>query len=572
MVAYHPWLAELVRKEAGRWITIGGSKGEGGKRHGGSPVFIKDGKIVKGHPSLTGKKIGDLKGDAEQGSHRQQINQSRGHAKASLRKQARKEGHDPNAVESLANEIKAHHDAFAAERKDVLRQAREFSKNNGLADLQRRGKDSQAAGHEDAAYIRGFDQTAEHVHDAFPHHFHPETGEHGSHADQLHAMLTEGHPEPMEWGHAFKTAMEHIGEPKPKGKKPKTEDRGYPADWDEIPKMLHHPWLITKSAQFDESQHKRDAGKFSSTAGSRGQARPSPKGPRASGKPSASTPTEHILSQPGAAKFGFTRQRLEQMSPSAVAEIAAQLGFKKPEESFGAGRLYGGSGTERDTPFIIYDAAGKPVGKTTDENVAAAAAKKHGGQYGFEGDSKRYGGKAQPPPLPRPMAVDSTRGALQEHERQRRAGMRPGAMRPSPPPLPPRAVAAAQKIGQAAVGKPIQALARQLQASPPEVQQAFSMAAKLTEHDTPEQVKAKVDAAFSKLPVARFAPSAHDNPREDRTPRGTPEPFKYRPEGHSLKNDMGLTLPHGTQVRGESIRLPKRKVKTWHPWLTGERR
>ncbi len=57
--------------------------------------------------------------------------------------------------------------------------------------------------------------------------------------------------------------------------------------------------------------------------------------------------------------------------------------------------------------------------------------------------------------------------------------------------------------------------------------------------------------------------SRHDNPREDRTARGTPEPVRDRPPAK---------LPHGTQVRGGAIRLPKRKVKAWHPWLTGEGR
>lgn len=57
--ALHPWV--VTKASDGRWITIGGSKGADGKRHGGSPVFIKDGKIVKGHPSLTGKTIGSLK-------------------------------------------------------------------------------------------------------------------------------------------------------------------------------------------------------------------------------------------------------------------------------------------------------------------------------------------------------------------------------------------------------------------------------------------------------------------------------------------------------------------------------
>ena len=31
----------------GHWVTIGGKVGEDGKRHGGSPVFIKGGQIKK---------------------------------------------------------------------------------------------------------------------------------------------------------------------------------------------------------------------------------------------------------------------------------------------------------------------------------------------------------------------------------------------------------------------------------------------------------------------------------------------------------------------------------------------
>lgn len=49
--------------EKGQWITIGGSKGADGKRHGGSPVYVEGGRITKGHPSLTGKTIKTLKED-----------------------------------------------------------------------------------------------------------------------------------------------------------------------------------------------------------------------------------------------------------------------------------------------------------------------------------------------------------------------------------------------------------------------------------------------------------------------------------------------------------------------------
>ena len=51
----------------GRWITIGAQKStvstKGGSKEvssGGSPVFIKGGKITKGAPGLKGKKLSEL--------------------------------------------------------------------------------------------------------------------------------------------------------------------------------------------------------------------------------------------------------------------------------------------------------------------------------------------------------------------------------------------------------------------------------------------------------------------------------------------------------------------------------
>lgn len=52
-VADHGTLA--YDKGDGQWITIGAKDGKGG-----SPVYIQDGRITKGHPSLTGKKLGDV--------------------------------------------------------------------------------------------------------------------------------------------------------------------------------------------------------------------------------------------------------------------------------------------------------------------------------------------------------------------------------------------------------------------------------------------------------------------------------------------------------------------------------
>jgi hypothetical protein len=47
-------------KAGGRWVTIGAKLGEDGKKHGGSPVFIEGGRITRGHPSLTGRRIDAL--------------------------------------------------------------------------------------------------------------------------------------------------------------------------------------------------------------------------------------------------------------------------------------------------------------------------------------------------------------------------------------------------------------------------------------------------------------------------------------------------------------------------------
>jgi hypothetical protein len=204
----------IEKYDAGRWVTIGGSAGQNGQRSGGSPVFIKDGRIVKGHPSLVGKKPGEIKsGDTDHGSHRKQLNQSKDYARAKYRKQARQAGHDADAMEDLARGMKGHHDAFAEERRDLLRHAREHSANNGFADLRTIGA-NERYGNLDPTKIRGFDQTTESTVSAFPHHFREENGEHGSHSDQLLSMLVEGNPKPMEWNDAYEQALNAMGERK----------------------------------------------------------------------------------------------------------------------------------------------------------------------------------------------------------------------------------------------------------------------------------------------------------------------------------------------------------------------
>lgn len=216
----------------GRWITIGGEKGKDGKRHGGSPVFIKNGRITKGHPSLVGKKIGVLKEEAEHGTARQQLSQGRQYEIAKHRKAARQAGIDPKHLDQLAGEMKAHHDAFATERGGMLKRAREMSRNMGFGDISNLAQRS-SHGHVDTD-LKGFDVVAEQMANDYPHHFRAETAATGGDVkDQLFDMLIAGDPKPMSHGEAYEQALGHLmNEPR----KPKED---YPADWDEIPKSFH---------------------------------------------------------------------------------------------------------------------------------------------------------------------------------------------------------------------------------------------------------------------------------------------------------------------------------------------
>jgi hypothetical protein len=109
-----------------KWVTIGAKEGEDGEKHGGTPVFIQNGRIVRGHPSLMGKKIDALKEEAEAGSHRQALHQSRGYARAIWAKKARKEGLNPQHLHQLAAEILAHDKAYKDDVTKMLKEAREI--------------------------------------------------------------------------------------------------------------------------------------------------------------------------------------------------------------------------------------------------------------------------------------------------------------------------------------------------------------------------------------------------------------------------------------------------------------
>ena len=114
--------------------------------------------------------------------------------------------------------MKEHHDAFAAERKDLLKFVRQAARANGY-DLRRRGPDALVGGHEDAEM--SLDEIASEVEELFPGHLQEESAETGgSHVDQLREMLAHGNPEPMTWDDAYEQALDVLGE----GKRPASGD------------------------------------------------------------------------------------------------------------------------------------------------------------------------------------------------------------------------------------------------------------------------------------------------------------------------------------------------------------
>jgi hypothetical protein len=204
--------------EAGQWITIGGQKGEDGKRHGGSPVYVENGRITKGAPSLAGKKLTAMKDDSED-SHRKELYRERGYNRAVWAKKARAEGIDASSLHQLASEVKAHHDAFQGETKEMLQSAR-----SAAAKLKVPIHPKQISETGDHTHIPGFDILAREMAGQYPHilgaHGYSDTYGYNADAEQasekLLALLKQGHPEPMSEDDAYEQAYEHLVEHKAK--------------------------------------------------------------------------------------------------------------------------------------------------------------------------------------------------------------------------------------------------------------------------------------------------------------------------------------------------------------------
>jgi hypothetical protein len=206
-----PSASFAVGTKAGRWITIGGRRGDDGKRHGGSPVFVEGGRITRGAPSLAGKRIDALADDDDPGTtHRQQLRQSRDYSRAKVRKQAREEGIDPKHLDSLAAEMLAHDREFAGDREKALKRARQLSERLGYGSLQ--GIQARAArGNLDVASLRGFDDVSERLAEEMPHVF---AGHESDKEQRLLDLLLEGNPERMSEQDVYEQALDVLREHK----------------------------------------------------------------------------------------------------------------------------------------------------------------------------------------------------------------------------------------------------------------------------------------------------------------------------------------------------------------------
>lgn len=238
---------ESKGKSGGHWITIGAKRGADGEKHGGTPVYVEGGKITKGHPSLTGKKIGNLSEPAERSEHHKRLAElkgrpegtnreesakrkeasrlnasitradntsSLGYAKAVMEKKARKMGIDKDSLHSLAAEMKSHHNATANDIKSLLQTARDYAKRQGInvSHMNRQFHGGDVAG------IAGFDTLARQLAGEYPHIL----GAHGYSSEQgydedateasekLFELLQAGNPEVMSEEQAYEEAFDYL--------------------------------------------------------------------------------------------------------------------------------------------------------------------------------------------------------------------------------------------------------------------------------------------------------------------------------------------------------------------------
>lgn len=334
-----------------QWITIGGTRGADGQRKGGSPVCVQGGRIVRGHPSLTGKRIAALEeGGAKEagpeeaerptprpaapparprhrlvegdpGSHRQQLAQSRGHARAVWAKKARQAGLPSAHLHQLAAELIAHDREYAASLTRMLGEARRMSVGSGFGDLRTLAARARR-GDIDASHIRGLDDTAQSMAARYPELF-PDA----ERADErLFELLLAGNPEPMAEEDAYTQAFEHLQarQPSPAATWATTRPtEEAPFQRGGAPAHYAGPW--------QESAHPRDeGGQFTEQGGGAGTPAPEPPAP----EPRVFDPAQEARDQ---AEMARRRQReRERWGPTPAQRQARKQAHREAEQRIDA--------------------------------------------------------------------------------------------------------------------------------------------------------------------------------------------------------------------------------------------
>lgn len=183
--------------DGGRWVTMGAKYG-----HGGSKVYIVEGRIMIGHPNLMGKRIDALK---EHGTGNPEIQRA-------WHKKAKDENLDAKSVHQLAAEFLAHDReskkdvvSMIKNAQDAAKGMRIWGKHSGY-DLRAAVRNATKKG-KDYNDIPGFDQVAEEMANSkeFGYMFSPET----SAEDQLWDYLLGDHA-PMSEEDAYAQAFDHV--------------------------------------------------------------------------------------------------------------------------------------------------------------------------------------------------------------------------------------------------------------------------------------------------------------------------------------------------------------------------
>jgi hypothetical protein len=236
-------------ESGGHWVTIGARGGDDGKRHGGTPVLIKGGRIVKGPKGMLGKKPSEVgKGGPASSESEQRFGQktdpqepayppewdeplndetaSKKKPKLRVTDAMRKQlpaGVKMEHVAELAADIRDNHAAAADYHNEALRYARDRAVGTGNGDLSalvakvhKRGGDVHS--------IKEYDLIAESMIEAYPGLIEGDPTTHAS--DKLFDLVLEGVKPKMTDREAWDLALEYVNENGLDRNDPEPEKRG----------------------------------------------------------------------------------------------------------------------------------------------------------------------------------------------------------------------------------------------------------------------------------------------------------------------------------------------------------